>query len=312
MEQKGDTDRMLHEYRRSLQLLAQLAGSEPSNLTVQDELARAYETLADGLGRTANATEEILTNYRKSLAIREELLRQDSSSAKSKRAVAINLMKIGGALDPHQPEAIAALHKGVATLESLAAIDPNNGRARREVGWGYKQLGTTQVAANDYSHAVESLQKSLAIKESSAAADPQNAQASLDLASGHVDLAEALSALGVAPRAVEQARKGITIMTALSAVDPTNAIYSRNLAVYEEKLGDAFARSGADAQAPTAQRTHDWSEARVAYEKAGKIFADLRDLGTLPPADAGQPQKFTALTADCQRAIEQLTGANPN
>ena len=74
-------------------------------------------------------------------------------------------MKIGGASDPHQPEAIAALRKGVATLESLAAVDPNNGRARREVGWGYKQLGTTQVAAEDYPGAVESLQKSLAIKE---------------------------------------------------------------------------------------------------------------------------------------------------
>ena len=107
-----------------MQIFAQLAGSEPSNPAVQDELARAYETLADGLGRTANATEEILTNYRKSLAIREELLRQDSSTAKRKRPVAINLMKIGGALDPHQPEAIAALRKGVATLESLAAARP--------------------------------------------------------------------------------------------------------------------------------------------------------------------------------------------
>ena len=150
MEQKGDIEQMLREYRRSLQIFTQLAGSEPKNPAVQDELARAYETLADGLGRTANADAELLTNYKKSLAICEELLRQDSSSAKRKRAVAINLMKIGGASDPHQPEAIAALRKGVATLESLAAVDPNNGRARREVGWGYKQLGTTQVAADDY------------------------------------------------------------------------------------------------------------------------------------------------------------------
>ena len=116
MEQKGDIAQMLREYRRSLQIFTQLAGGDPQNPAVQDELARAYETLADGLGRTANADAEILTNYKKSLAICEELLRQDSSSAKRKRAVAINLMKIGGASDPHQPEAIAALRKGVATL----------------------------------------------------------------------------------------------------------------------------------------------------------------------------------------------------
>jgi eukaryotic-like serine/threonine-protein kinase len=310
MDQKGNVGQTIRDYRRSLQIFTRLAESEPKNPAVQDELARAYETLADGLGRTANADAEILTDYKKSLAISEELLRQDSLNAKRKRAVAINLMKIGGASDPHQPEAIAALRKGVATLESLAAIDPNNGRARREVGWGYKQLGTTQVAAEDYPGAVESLQKSLAIKESFAVADPQNAQASFDLASGHVDLAEALTATGDAAQAVAQARQGITIVTALLAADPTNAIYSRNLAIYEEKLGDAFACSGADRNALTAQRTRAWTDARRAYEKAEEITSNLRDHGTLPPADAGQPQKFATRTADCQRAIEQLTAAS--
>jgi serine/threonine protein kinase len=128
MDQKGNVGQTIRDYRRSLQIFTQLAESESKNPAVQDELARAYETLADGLGRTANADAEILTDYKKSLAISEELLRQDTSYAKRKRAVAINLMKIGGASDPHQPEAIAALRKGVAVLESIAAADPNNGR----------------------------------------------------------------------------------------------------------------------------------------------------------------------------------------
>ena len=58
MEQKGDIEQMVREYRRSLQIFAQLAESEPKNPAVLDELARAYETLADGLGRTANADAE--------------------------------------------------------------------------------------------------------------------------------------------------------------------------------------------------------------------------------------------------------------
>ncbi len=296
--------------RRSLQIFNQLAAREPKNLAVQDELARAYETLGDGLGRTANAEAEILASYRKSLGIREELLREDNSSVKRKRPVAINLMKIGGAMDPHQPEAIVALRKGVATLESIAGADPTNGRAQREVAWGYKQLGTTQVAAEDFPGAVESLRKSLAIKEIAAAADPQNIQASFDLASGHVDLAEALSATGDQAQAVAQARQGITIVTTLSAADPTNAIYSRNFAIYEEKLGDAFARSGADKNGPTAQRTRAWSDARESYAKAEAIFTTLRDHGALPPADADQPQKLAALVIRCEQAVQQLTAAN--
>ncbi|HEY3662037.1 MAG TPA: serine/threonine-protein kinase [Chthoniobacterales bacterium] len=310
MDQKGDVGQTIRYYRRSLQIFSQLAGSEPKNPAVQDELARAYETLGDGLGRAVNSEAEILVSYRKSLGICEELLREDNSSAKRKRAVAINLMKIGGAMDSHQPEAIAALRKGVATLESIAAANPTNGRAQREVGWGYKQLGTTQVAADDFPGAVESLRKSLAIKETAAAADPQNAQANFDLASGHVDLAEALSATGDQAQAVAQARQGITIVTALLAADPTNAIYSRNLAIYEEKLGDAFARSGEDKNGLTAQRTRAWSDARESYAKAETIFATLRDHGTLPPADAGQPQKLAALVARCEQAVQQLPTAN--
>ena len=111
-------------------------------------------------------------------------------------------------------------------------------------------------------------------------------------------------------RAVEVAQKGIVILTSLLTADPTNVIYSRNLAICEEKLGDACARSGADKNAPTAERIRAWSDAGETYKKAGRIFSDLRDHGTLPPADAALPQKLATRTSDCQQAIKQLTPAN--
>jgi eukaryotic-like serine/threonine-protein kinase len=311
VEQKGDIEQMVREYRRSLLIFAQLAESEPKNSAVQDELARSYETLADGLGRTANADAERLTTYKKSLSICEELLRQDNSNAKRQRAVAINLMKIGDVSDPHQPDTISSIRKGVVILESLAGANPDNARARREVGWGYYKLGGMQIAAEDYPGAVESLQKAVAIREKSAAADPQNAQASFDLASTCVDLADALSATGDIVQAVTQARRGIAIVTALLAADPTNAIYSRNLATYHNKLGDVFARAGADKKAAVTERVHSWWEARSSYEKAHEIFSDLQAHGILPPADAAdQPKEFAQRISACQEAIKQLSAAN--
>jgi len=95
MDQKGDVGQTIRDYRRSLQIFAQLAASEPKNPAVQDELARAYETLADGLGRAANANAEIVTNYEKSLTIREELVRRDSSNLKLRRGLAPNFNEIG-------------------------------------------------------------------------------------------------------------------------------------------------------------------------------------------------------------------------
>jgi tetratricopeptide (TPR) repeat protein len=311
MDQKGDIEQMLREYRRSLQIFAQLAESEPKNPAVLDELARADETLADGLGRTANADAERLTTYKKSLTIREELVRQDSSNLKLRRGFAVILMKIGDASDPHQPDAVLFIRKAVTILESLAAADPNNGRARREVGSGYFKLGGMLMAAEDYSGAVASLQKALTVREKSAAADPQNAQASFDLAGTHADLADALSATGDAVQALPHARQSIAIVSALLASDPTNAVYSRNLATFHDKLGDVFARAGADTNAAVPERLHSWSEAQNSYEKAHQIFSDLQAQGTLPPANAAeQSTEFAKRMSDCQDAIKQLTVAN--
>ena len=307
LEVKGDTAQTIREYRRSLEIFAQLAATDPASFAVQDELARAYETLGDGLYRTAAADAERLTNYQKALDIRERLLRQDGANAKLRRSVALTLMKVGGVSDPHRPEAAAASRRGVAMLEAVAAADPNNSRARREVGWSYYQLANTLSASGDLAGALASRQKAFSIREKIAADDPQNAQARFDLGVAHADLAESFTAAGDANRAVEHGREGVKIFMALAAADPTNAVYARNVALCAEKLGDAFARSGAEADAPIAQRSSAWSEARGWFERAREIFSTLRANGTLAPADADQPQRFALRAADCDRALKELS-----
>ncbi|MGH8092772.1 MAG: protein kinase domain-containing protein [Chthoniobacterales bacterium] len=305
---KGDLPRAIADYRRSLQIFAQLAAADPMNREVQDELARAYETMADGYEHASNAEATRLTNYQKSLAIREDLLKKDPANPKLQRSVALSLLKVGGVSDPHRPEAIAAVRRGVAMLEALAAADPNNGGARRAVGWGYYQLGNTLFAAGDFTGALESRRKALAIRKQFAENDPQNAQARFDLAVAYTDLAEALTATGEPAPAVAQARKGLAILEALATADPSNAIYSRNVALCEEKLGDACARGGEESGTPAAERIHAWSEARDWYEKAGKIFSGLHAHGTLTPTDADKPQELSRRSADCDHAIAQLAG----
>jgi hypothetical protein len=51
-------------------------------------------------------------------------------------------------------------------------------------------------------------------------------------------------------------------------------------------------------------------EARGWYQKAGAIFSSLRDRGTLMPTDADKPKELSDPSAECARAIEQLTAAN--
>ncbi len=309
MEVKGEIPQTIVQYQRSLQIFEHLAAIHPADPAVQDELARAYETLADGYGHAANADAIRLTNYQRALDLREKLFDHDRSNAKLQRSIALNLLKIGGVTDPHRPEASAAIRRGVAMLEALAAADPNNARARRAVGWGYYQLGNTLFAGGDFAGALQSRRKAFAIRQQFSANDPQNAQARFDLGVAYTDLAEGLTATGDPTEAVEQARQGLAIFQALATADPSNAIYSRNVALCEEKLGDALARSGANSGAPDAQRIAALSEARGWYQKAGEIFLHLRERGTLTPTDVDKPKELGGRVAECERAVEELKAA---
>ena len=63
LEQKGDVAGTMENYRRSKSTFEELAVANPRDLSVQDELARAYETLGDGLSRSSNGTAERLKSY---------------------------------------------------------------------------------------------------------------------------------------------------------------------------------------------------------------------------------------------------------
>jgi tetratricopeptide (TPR) repeat protein len=240
------------------------------------------------------------------LAIRQKLLARKPSDVKLRRSVGLTLLKVGGADDPKRADSVENIKRGIAMLEALSAENPDNQPARREVGFGYYQLGNTLLEAHDPAAALESWRKAFAIRQEIAAKDPKNAQARFDLAVDHADLSEALTATGASDEALDHARKAFLILQQLSEADPTNAVYSRNIGLCYEKFANAFARLGAAETRPGEQRIRDWSEARSWFEKALGVFSDLRDRGTLMPTDSEQTTKFQRKIQDCDDAIARL------
>jgi non-specific serine/threonine protein kinase/serine/threonine-protein kinase len=307
LEQKGDVASTMENYRRSKATFEELAASKPQEPSVQDELARAHETLGDGLSRSSESTSERLKSYQTALSIRETLLGQKPSDPKLRRSVAVTLLKIGAADDPKKTGAVESIKRGIAVLEKLSAESPDNERARRDVGFGYYQLGNTLMVAGDYPAALESRQKAFAIRQEIAAQDPKNAQALFDLADAHGDLSEALTATGASIEALDQARQALSILQQLSAADPTNAVYLRNIGLCYETSAQALSHLAADETRSKTQRIKDWNAARSWFGKALNLFSELSNHGTLMPADSGQAAKFTAKIAECDTAIAQLT-----
>jgi serine/threonine protein kinase len=307
LEQKGNVAGTMENYRRSKATFEELAAANPRDLSVQDELARAYEVLADGLSRLPNSAPERLKSYQTALSIRQNLLAQKPSDPKLRRSVGVTLLKIGAADDAIKPGAVQNIKRGIAILETLSAEDPDNERARRDVGHGYYQLGKTLMEAGDYPAASESRRRAFAIRQEIAAQDPKNAQALFDLANAHGDLSEALTATGASTEALDHAQQALSILQQLSAADLTNAVYLRNIGLCYENSANALARLAADETRSHAQRVKDWNEARSWFEKALGLFSELRSRGTLMPADSGQIAKFTVKIREGDNAIAHLT-----
>jgi non-specific serine/threonine protein kinase/serine/threonine-protein kinase len=307
LEQKGDVAGTMENYQRSKATFEELAVAKPSDVAAQDELARAYETLGDGLGRSQNSTVERLKSYETALSIREKLLAQKPSDSKLRRSVAVTLLKVGAADDAKKARAVESIKRGIAVLENLSAENPDNGRARRDVGFAYYQLGNTLMEAGNYPAALDSRRKAFAIRQEIAAQDPKNAQARFDLADAHGDLSEALTATGASAEGLEEARQALSILQQLSAADPTNAVYLRNIGLCYETYGRALSRLAADETRSPAERIKYWNEARSWFGKALELFSELHKRGTLMPTDSEQIAKFTERLRECDFAIAQLT-----
>lgn len=305
LEQKGDIAGCLQEYRRSLEVLQRAAAAAPNDSNAQVELGRAYEALGDGLGRTAERTER-LSVYRQGLAIRERLRTQDPADLKHVRGTALAHLKVASVAGVPKEEVIEHMNHSIPLLEQLSAADPQNARARREVGYAYYAFGRALSDAGDELSAATAREKSLAIREEMAAQDPKNKQAQFDLAAALGELAEGYVNLGRAAEGLEQSHRCVEVLKELTALDAGNAIYSRNLAFGYEHAADAAAAIGRDQALPVEQRIARLTEARDSYQQADNIFADLRTRGALMPNDSGQVDKFTAKVSETQHTLDEL------
>ncbi|MDQ4120823.1 MAG: serine/threonine-protein kinase [Acidobacteriota bacterium] len=308
-EVKGNIPECINHYRRSLDIFVKLADENPQNAAVQDEFARAYDTLGDGLSRTPEGKAERLESYRKALAIRQNMAAQNPADRKQRRGVAVGFMKIADASGENYAEAESNQRKAIEIFEDLSRTAPNDAKARREVGFAYFQLGAVLTNAKNFPAALEARQKAFEIRREIAAGDGQNKQAQFDLATAYGELSEAFTNAGDTDRALENARESLKILSALMESDPENNIYRRNVGLCYEKFALAFARKAADEKLSAAERNRNWKEAALWYQKARQTFIELRDRNALQPRDAGQIEKFTQQIQFCEGEAEKFAGS---
>jgi serine/threonine protein kinase len=239
----GSTPARALVVRRALEYLDSLAQEASSDLSLQRELATAYERVGDiqgnpylaNLGETAGALE----SYRKALAIRQSLAATEPAKVEIKRELAGSYDRIGDMLQltHHLAEALAHYRQALQLRQELALQQPDNLSIQRELAGSYELIGDVLVKNGDGSGALENFRQFFRIAQSLAAREPTSLHRRY-LALSYGKLSTGLAMIGEWAAAIERARQSLEMLRQLAESEPNNARAQRELASGYNRLGD--------------------------------------------------------------------------
>jgi tetratricopeptide (TPR) repeat protein len=120
----------------------------------------------------------------------------------------------------------------------LAAADPANAAAQRDLAISYEKVGDAQRLLGEAKQALASYGQALDLNQRLAAADPASAEARRDLAVSYSKLGDVQRQLGDNKPALTSYQQALDLLKRRAAADPANAEARRDLAVSYERLGD--------------------------------------------------------------------------
>jgi len=239
----------------ALQYLDSLAQESSDDISLQRELATAYEKVGDvqgwdarsNLGDTAGAAE----SYRKCLAIREALAAKDPHDAQARSDLAEALEKLGSisAQMGRHDEGLQFSQRSLDLRKQLAAPAPHDSVAQFNLASSYDQISDMQADAGKLDAALENTRASLKIFEALLAANPHNDRYRRDTSLEHKKIGGIFEAQGKLDQAFAEYQKSLPVDEALAAENPNDGLAHRDLAITYSSLGDVAMKNGAFAEA---------------------------------------------------------------
>ena len=213
---------------RSLKYLDRLSSDQGNDLSLQKELATAYEKVGDVQGdpHTANLgdTTGALESYKKALAIRQSVERTDHSED-AEQSLANDYHRLGlvSYARGNCAGALEYFRQAFTIKERVLTSSPES---QESLAGEYFSMGQCQNVTADFQGALESYRKSAKIRETIVFKSPElqgNVQTRLAGTYGY--MAGDFYSLGDLDQAIAMQIKAMAILKSLSAADPGNATY---------------------------------------------------------------------------------------
>jgi len=272
----GSTPARSLAVKRALEYLDGLAAEARGDLSLQLEIASAYQKVAEVQGNpmfpNLGDSKGALESSRKALAILETLSGEAAENQEVRLALAGTHQQISDILDFTGNTEGAVEHSGKALemYEGLAGTMASNPKFQVErviQTYHYanllKSVGRLDEAADKYRKAVDLSQELIV-------GDPSDQELKIHLATSLDGLGNVLQEKGDTAEALENRRRALAMREELSSLNPNNAHYRRQVAFSEHNVGLSLVEAG------------DLSRALAHFQRELSLFESL---GAADPKD---------------------------
>jgi tetratricopeptide (TPR) repeat protein/tRNA A-37 threonylcarbamoyl transferase component Bud32 len=287
----GDSQGALGSYRQALALREALAAG--AGASSARELGSSHQRVGDVLAATGEPG-PALEAQQTALRLFEQAVASEAPGAE--RDAYIGRIKLGDRLlaTGDVPGALARYEEALSLGERLAARDPTDGRAQRELAAGLDKVANALAASGRLAPAREPYARALLLRESLLAGDPRNAELRRDLAISHDKMGRLLLAQGRARAALAHHRQALALDEAALLAAPDDSQARLDVSIDRENLGDALRKLGR------------LEEARDEY---GAALRARVELAAADPADAERRLEVVGLRASLAAVTAGLSGA---
>ncbi|HEY0101336.1 MAG TPA: protein kinase [Pyrinomonadaceae bacterium] len=245
----GSTEARQAVLTQSLKYLDSLAYESADDLSLQSELASAYEKIGDLQGNPTNpnlsALTDALASYEKANAMRRALLARAPRDFEQRRLLADNYRSLGD-IRWQANESAESLKNSEAALSlytELLAGQRGSNLLRISLARTHLSIGKSHATNERYPEAISSFQKAVTLLAEAERPSPeQKIEISMLLADAHKQIGNSLSWDGKQPEAEAEMAQAVSISESLIAANPhdnrlrtsLHQTYMTMSSVYEE------------------------------------------------------------------------------
>jgi serine/threonine protein kinase/tetratricopeptide (TPR) repeat protein len=223
---------------RALEYLDSLSREAEGDLSLQRELASAYDRVGDVLGYNGGANlgdyAGAMRSYTKALAIRETASAAHPDDLQVTGDLLNDYFRLGFSMQDagNDAGAFGFLQKGLPVAQRLASEHPDVPKYKDWLAGFYWSMGNVLSRMGDYPRALASYRQGTSIREP-IAQDPAATFFRTHLAGDYYGVGQMLMRTGNLGQAVESSRTGVRILEELSQADSSNA-------TLREFLGESY------------------------------------------------------------------------